>query len=214
LQDKQHQQAAAMDLLVSLPQQLQQLMPPLEGQPVDMLLSLYIALGVLAVRLVSERLLLPPLNAALKARLQGSESNPSKIRKRVSANPALADLPICRRACQLSAPVLCKISNSQTVALQRATGSWQWWYIAFTHDRKAKPACIHACYVRICWHAWECHLASVQYLHLQLGLHIFGFNVPCSFCQLLYLLSPCCCTASSFRPTTASTTASLQRHPC
>ncbi|KAF6259377.1 TLC domain-containing protein [Scenedesmus sp. NREL 46B-D3] len=71
-----------MDLLVSLPHQLQWLMPPLEGQPVDMLLSLYIALSILAVRLASEKLLLPPLNAALKARLQGSDSNPSKIRKR------------------------------------------------------------------------------------------------------------------------------------
>jgi hypothetical protein len=83
LQDQQAA-AAAMDLLVSLPQKLQQLMPPLDGEPVDMLLSLYIALGVMAVRLVSERLLLPPLNAAMKARLQGDESNPSKIRKRVS----------------------------------------------------------------------------------------------------------------------------------
>jgi hypothetical protein len=70
--------------LVSLPQQLQQLMPPLEGQPVDMLLTLYIALGVLAVRLISEKLLLPPLIAAFKARLQGSDSEPYKIRKRVS----------------------------------------------------------------------------------------------------------------------------------
>jgi hypothetical protein len=73
-----------MDLLVALPQQLQQLMPPLEGQPVDMLLTLYIALGVLAVRLISEKLLLPPLTAAFKARLQGSDSEPYKIRKRVS----------------------------------------------------------------------------------------------------------------------------------
>lgn len=82
-----------MDLLVSLPQQLQQLMPPLEGQPVDMLFALYVALGVLAVRLASERLLLPALNSAFKARLQGEDSNPSKIRKRVS--PQLAKWLLC-----------------------------------------------------------------------------------------------------------------------
>lgn len=62
-------------------QQLQQLMPPLDGQPIDLLLTLYIALAVLAVRLLSEKLFLPPLTRAFKQRLQGAASEPAKVKK-------------------------------------------------------------------------------------------------------------------------------------
>ncbi|KAF8065913.1 protein phosphatase 2C 68 [Scenedesmus sp. PABB004] len=50
------------------------IMPPLEGEPIDMLLPLYIALGVLALRVVSERLIAPRLFAAFKLRLKGDDS--------------------------------------------------------------------------------------------------------------------------------------------
>jgi hypothetical protein len=115
-----------MNLLVSLPQQLQQLMPQLDGEPVDMLLALYIALGVLAVRLISEKLLLPPLNAAFKARLQGSDSEPYKIRKRVSATaasdyPRLMLLERCMPCCVRSPwPQLCKVAGRKVHCASQA----------------------------------------------------------------------------------------------
>lgn len=53
-------------LLAALPQPLQRLVPPLEGEPVDLLLPLYIGLAVLALRLLSERTVLPLFKRLLK----------------------------------------------------------------------------------------------------------------------------------------------------
>lgn len=49
-----------------LPQQLHRLIPPLEGGPVDLLLSLYIGLTVLVLRLLAERTVLPLFKSLLK----------------------------------------------------------------------------------------------------------------------------------------------------
>jgi len=49
-----------------LPQLLHKLIPPLEGKPVDLLLSLYIGLVVLALRLIAERTVLPVFRRLLK----------------------------------------------------------------------------------------------------------------------------------------------------
>ena len=53
-----------MDTL--LPQQLQKLIPPLEGKPVDLLVPLYIGLTVLALRLLAEKTVLPVFKRLLK----------------------------------------------------------------------------------------------------------------------------------------------------
>lgn len=53
-------------LLESLPQPLQKLIPPLEGEPVDLLFPLYFGLGVLALRLIAERTVLPWFKRVLK----------------------------------------------------------------------------------------------------------------------------------------------------
>lgn len=53
-------------LLATLPQSVQRLIPPLNGEPVDLLLALYIGLGVLALRLLAERTVLPMFKRALK----------------------------------------------------------------------------------------------------------------------------------------------------
>lgn len=49
-------------------QQMQQLMPPLEGEPIDLLLVLYISVAVLAVRIVCDKLFIPPMARFFKAR--------------------------------------------------------------------------------------------------------------------------------------------------
>eukprot|EP00879_Flechtneria_rotunda_P007515 GHRR01007884.1.p1 GENE.GHRR01007884.1~~GHRR01007884.1.p1 ORF type:complete len:307 (+),score=69.47 GHRR01007884.1:289-1209(+) len=57
---------------------LQQFMPPLKGEPIDLLLPLYIAIAVLFVRVASEALIIPPLNRVFKA---SSSANPAKVQK-------------------------------------------------------------------------------------------------------------------------------------
>lgn len=62
---------------------LAQLLPPLQGDPVDVLLALHIALAVLLVRLVSERLALPALSRALARRgSAAAAADPKALRKR------------------------------------------------------------------------------------------------------------------------------------
>jgi hypothetical protein len=56
----------ATTLLQRLPQTLQQLVPPLEGGPIDLLFPLYFGLGVLVLRLLAERTILPWFKRALK----------------------------------------------------------------------------------------------------------------------------------------------------
>lgn len=59
-------QTTAWTLPGLLPQPLQKLLPPLHGEPVDLLLTLYIGLVVLALRLAAERSILPVFKRALK----------------------------------------------------------------------------------------------------------------------------------------------------
>lgn len=54
--------------LAVLSQQMQQLLPPLEGEPVDLLLVLYISVVVLVIRVACDRLFIPPLGRFFKAR--------------------------------------------------------------------------------------------------------------------------------------------------
>lgn len=56
----------ANTLLQRLPQPLQQLVPPLEGGPIDLLFPLYFGLGVLVLRLLAERTVLPWFKRVLK----------------------------------------------------------------------------------------------------------------------------------------------------
>eukprot|EP00878_Enallax_costatus_P005205 GHUV01005470.1.p1 GENE.GHUV01005470.1~~GHUV01005470.1.p1 ORF type:complete len:166 (+),score=19.57 GHUV01005470.1:359-856(+) len=51
-----------------LPPLLQQLMPPLQGDPIDLLLVLYVSVAVLVVRIVTDNLFVPPLARFFKAR--------------------------------------------------------------------------------------------------------------------------------------------------
>lgn len=53
-------------VLQALPQPLQKLIPPLEGGPEDLLISLYFGLAVLVLRLIAERTVLPSFKRALK----------------------------------------------------------------------------------------------------------------------------------------------------
>ncbi len=53
---------------------LRLLLPPLEGEPVDLLLVAYIAIGVLVLRVVMERLMLPTLTRFFATRLKGTAS--------------------------------------------------------------------------------------------------------------------------------------------
>ncbi|WIA37506.1 hypothetical protein OEZ86_014418 [Tetradesmus obliquus] len=130
-------------------------MPPLEGQPVDMLFALYVALGVLAVRLASERLLLPALNSAFKARLQGEDSNPSKIRKRAYN---------C-------------FNNSFIAASSLLMTSWAW-HVTMTDNGGCTPFSTHSCLA-----GWPAISVSRQFKLV--WLTVFGFYLYEMICTAL-----------------------------
>lgn len=64
-------------------------MPPLEGEPVDLLLVLYISVLVLVIRVVSDNAFLPPLARFFKSRAP-SGSDPQKLAYNVFNNMFIA----------------------------------------------------------------------------------------------------------------------------